>query len=72
MLEKMQRKAARFITGEYRTSRDQGDMTHMLADLHLDPLVTRRKHSRLTLFYKIVNNHVPALPPAEYLTPPMR
>ena len=67
-LERTQRKAARFITGDYR-SREPGSMTRMLADLRLDPLITRRKHSRLTLFYKIVNDLVPALPPAEFLTP---
>ena len=36
-LEKVQRQAARFISGDY-TSRDHGCVTQMLSDLHLQPL----------------------------------
>ena len=45
-LEKVQRQAARFISGDY-TSRDHGCVTQMLTDLHLPPLQDRRKANRL-------------------------
>ena len=68
ILERTQRKAARFITRDYR-SREPGSMTKMLANLELDPLVSRRKHLRLALFYRIAQGDIPALPPSDYLTP---
>ena len=68
ILERTQRKAARFITRDYR-SREPGSMTKMLANLELDPLVSRRKLLRLALFYRIAQGDIPALPPSDYLTP---
>ena len=44
-LEKIQRQAARFITGDY-SSRDQGCMTRMLKDLAISLLQDRGKASR--------------------------
>ena len=67
-LEKTQRQAARFITGDYR-SRDQGCVTRMLRDLAIPLLQDRRKANRLIFFYKVVGGQVPALPCHEYLTP---
>ena len=67
-LEKTQRQAARFITGDYR-SRDQGCVTRMLKDLAIPLLQDRRKANRLVFFYKVVGGQVPALPCHEYLTP---
>ena len=52
-LEKVQRQAARFITGNY-ISREQGCVSQMLAELNLPPLQDRRKANRLTFFYKVV------------------
>ena len=68
LIERTQKKAARFITGNYR-SRDPGSMTQMLANLKLDPLISRRKNNRLALFYKIVQGNVPGLPSSDFLTP---
>ena len=49
MLEKTQRKAARWICNNYgRTS----SVTSMLTDLGLEPLEERRRISRLTFLYK--------------------
>ena len=66
--KKIQRQAARFITGDYR-SREPGCVSAMLTSLELPPLQTRRKHQRLTTFYKIVEDRLPALPPHSFLTP---
>ena len=66
-LEKIQRQAARFITGDY-SSRDQGCVTRMLKDLAIPLLQDRRKANRLVFFYKVVEGQVPALPCHDYLT----
>ena len=65
-LERLQRKSARFITGDYKT-RTSGSMTTMLRELGLPSLQARRKELRLTLLYKIAGGLVPAIPPQEYL-----
>ena len=52
-LEKIQRKGARFVTGNYSY---QHSVTSMLDDLNWPPLEKRRKIKRLTTFYKICNN----------------
>ena len=52
-LEKIQRKGARFVTGDYSY---QHSVTSMLDDLNWPPLEHRRKNKRLTTFYKICNN----------------
>ena len=67
-IEKIQKRAARFIKQDYR-SREAGSMTAMLEELGLPSLETRRKENRLCLLYKISNNLVPAIPSSDYLTP---
>ena len=61
MLESVQRKAARWITNDHRRT---SSVTAMLQSLQLDTLEERRKVSRLTFMYKIINNHV-AVPMAD-------
>ena len=49
-LERIQRKAARFVTGNYgRTT----SVTEMLQDLQWDTLETMRRHARLSTMYKM-------------------
>ena len=67
-LERIQRKAARFICKDYK-SRDSGCVTNMLRDLDLPTLQERRKELRLAFLYKVVEGLVPAIPSASYLTP---
>ena len=67
-LEKVQRQAARFISGDY-ISDDHGCVTQMLSDLHLPQLRDRRKANRLAFFFKVVEGLVPALQIHDYLTP---
>ena len=49
-LEAVQRRAARFITGNYRTT---SSTSQMIADLGLPSLEVRRKHSKLMLMHRI-------------------
>ena len=65
-LERVQRSAARFITGDYR-SRQEGCITKMLQDLDLPTLQERRRQQRLTFLYKVVKGHVPAINLEHYL-----
>jgi len=67
-IETIQRKAARFISGDYK-SRDHGCVTRMLKQLELPPLQDRRKMARLTFFFKVAEGLVPAMPTDTYLTP---
>jgi hypothetical protein len=67
-LERIQRQAARFIKRDYK-SRDEGCVTRMLQELGLSPLQDRRRHQRLTTMFKIVEGHLPSLPPQNFLTP---
>lgn len=67
-IEKIQRKAARFITNDYR-SRSAGCVTSMLEQLELPSLQDRRKQLRLTFMYKVVEGLVPAINIREYLSP---
>ena len=67
-LESIQRKAARFISGDYK-SRDHGCVTRMLKQLELPPLQDRRKMARLTFFFKVAEGLVPAMPTYTYMTP---
>ena len=60
-IERLQRKAARFISNDYH-SRETGCMTRMLKDLDLPTLQQRRKELRLTFLFKIVEGMVPAIP----------
>ena len=62
-IEKIQRKAARFVKSDYqRTS----SVTSMLKDLGWESLQQRRKINRLSMMYKIVNNQV-AIPPTNHI-----
>jgi hypothetical protein len=65
-LESIQKRAARFIKHDYK-SRERGCVTNMLKDLEFKPLQERRKHIRLTMFYKVVEGLVPAIAPEDYL-----
>ena len=67
-IEKIQRKAARFIKNDYK-SRSPGCVTKMLQDLDLNPLKDRRKEKRLCFLYNIQKGDVPAINPTEYLIP---
>ena len=56
-LERVQRRAARWITSKH----DRGTSvrpTALLHQLYLEPLEERRRISRLTFLYKILNEHV--------------
>ena len=66
-LENIQRRAARFISNDYR-SRHEGAVTEMLKNLELPSLQERRRQLRLTMFYKIANNLVPALPENNFMS----
>jgi hypothetical protein len=65
-LESIQKRAARFIKHGHK-SRERGCVTNMLKDLEFKPLQERRKHIRLTMFYKVVEGLVPAIAPEDYL-----
>ena len=58
-LERIQRRAARWITNTYDRSTS---VTVLLQELKLEPLEERRRFSRLAFLYKILNEHV-AVPP---------
>jgi len=52
-LERVQRRAARFVKKDYRHTTS---VTGLLDELGWLPLFERRKHSRLMVFYKAFNN----------------
>ncbi len=54
-IEKTQRKAARFVYKDYSSSTS---VTSLLRDLKWTPLAERRRHQRLILMYKSINNMV--------------
>ena len=66
-IERVQHRAARFITGDYKT-RDPGCVTSMIKDLKLPTLQERRRDIRLSYYYKVVEGLVPAIPPQNYLS----
>ena len=59
MLENIQRRAARFIKGDFRTT---VSVTKMLQDLGLKDLKDRRRDLRLALLFKVVQGHVGVSP----------
>jgi len=67
-LERVQHRAARFITGDYH-SRNPGCVTRMLQDQKLPSLEHRRKELRLTCMYKMAGGLIPGLPPEKFLQP---
>jgi len=64
-LEKIQRRAARFVTNNY-TDYTPGSMTNILKQLNWPTLETRRREMRLILFYKIVNGLI-AIPKENFI-----
>ncbi|KAK7103646.1 hypothetical protein V1264_018511 [Littorina saxatilis] len=65
-LENVQKRAARFITQNYR-DRNPGCVSEMLSRLQLPPLQERRKQQRLTFLFKVVRGLVPAVPPEKFI-----
>ena len=53
-IERIQRQAARYVTGDYRRSSSVSEMLHNLKWTNLS---TRRSVNRLTMIYKILNGH---------------
>ncbi len=72
LIERVQRKAARFVKGDYRVylkeEQEYVSVSKMIADLKWKDLADRRRDTRLTLLYKIVHNHV-NIEPDETLVP---
>ena len=54
-LERIQRRAARFVCGDYRYT---SSVTAMLDRLGWRDLETRRRELRLTILFKVINGHV--------------
>ena len=67
-LEQLQRKAVRFIVGDY-TSQHDGFITGKMEELNLQSLKERRRTIRLVLLFKVVSGLVPAIDITQYLTP---
>ena len=67
-LEQIQHRAARFITGDYR-SRHPGSVTTMLTNLNLDTLDNRQRDQRLKFMYRTVRLSIPALPTETFFRP---
>ena len=55
LLERTQRKAARWICNDFS---QRSSVTHMLESLNLEPLEERRRMSRLVFLYKILHEQV--------------
>ena len=64
-IEMVQRRAARFVKNRYRQT---SSVTSMLNELQWRSLRNRRADSKLTMFYKIVNDQV-AVDPDLYIKP---
>ena len=64
-IEKVQRRAARWVTNQHDS---MSSVTAMLKELNWQPLELRRVHSRLCLLYQITNGIV-ATPHIPYLLP---
>ena len=65
MLEKVQRKAAHFVCGDYRTT---SSITAMLSTVGWNQLEMRRRDVRLALLFKVVHGHVEVMTDDLYLT----
>ena len=61
----VQRRAARFVTGDYRTT---SSVTQMVDALQWTELQQRRKRAKVIILYRIVN-HLVAISPESYLIP---
>ena len=64
-IEKVQRRAAIYVTGRFHNT---SSVTSMLDHLHWKPLETRRNIAKITMLYKISHNLV-AINPDLYITP---
>jgi hypothetical protein len=64
-LEMVQGRAARFVTGDYRTT---SSVTQMVDALQWTELQQRRKRAKVIILYRIVN-HLVAISPEPYLIP---
>ena len=65
-IRKHTKESRTFHQTDYK-SRESGCVTNMLKELELKPPQERRKHIRLTMFYKVVEGLVPAIAPEDYL-----
>ncbi len=65
-LERIQRKAARFVAKDFRRTTS---VTQIMQHLKWEPLADRRKNHRLTLLYQIVNNKIAVPSDIEFLKP---
>ena len=65
-LERVQRKAIRFITGDYK-SMTPGTISKLQDRLQIPSLEARRKSIRLTFMYKVVEGLIPAMPPRDFI-----
>ena len=65
-LERVQRKAIRFIKRDYR-SREEGFISNKAKELDLQPLQHRRTSLRLIMLYKVVEGLVPGLPTHNFI-----
>jgi len=66
-LEAVQRRAARFVKGNYRTT---SSSSQMIADIGWQPLQARGQTSKVTMMYRIINNLID-IPSDPYLRPAM-
>ena len=62
-LERVQRRAARFCTGDYKR---ESSVSQMLLELEWDPLESRREKSRLAMMFKIQNDLVGGIQKDQY------
>ena len=69
-LEKVQRKAARFVKNCW--IREEGVMTNMLSDLKWDSLQTRREKARLVMLYRVTHGLVDIPLPKDLLPMPCK
>ena len=67
-LERVQRRAARFVKGEYRRG-PEVSVNQIIQDLGWDSLSSRRSSARLTMFYKATKGDV-TIPIDELATKP--
>ena len=67
-IEKVQRRAARYVTSRHR---NRSSVSEMIEELGWKNLQLRRKEARLAMFYKIVNNMV-GIDKEKYLQKPNR
>ena len=65
-LKSIQKNVVRFITGDYK-SITPGSMSKLLKKFNLPPLQERQQHLHLTLFHRIVEGLIPALPSEKFL-----